>query len=91
MLRDILYAQERPNAPSLRQRRRHYDTSALTPSESAQFRRIFELLGQETDHTPAPDPALDAFAQRNALRPKKLTARGGGVGCLLYTSDAADE
>ena len=80
VLRDILYAQERPNSPSLRQRRRHYDTSALTPSESAQFRRIFELLGQETDHTPVPDPALDAFAQRNALRPKKLTARGGGVG-----------
>lgn len=85
-LRDVLYAQERPNSPSLRQRRRYYDTSALTPSESAQFRRIFELLGQETDKVPALDPALDAFAQRNALRPKKLTARGGGVGTRFEAS-----
>ena len=44
------------------------------------------MLGQETDHTPAPDPALDAFAQRNALRPKKLTARGGGVGTRFEAS-----
>lgn len=87
--RDVLYANERASTPkTLQQRRRTYDTSALTPSESAQFRRIFELLEQEMDvpRMQASSSELGAFAERNAIRSRKLTARGGGVGTRFEAS-----
>lgn len=81
MPRSVLYADERTERSSLRRRRRTYDTSALTQSESAQFRRIFELLESEMSSSTADKRAdLDLFAVRNALKPKKIVARGGGVG-----------
>lgn len=79
--RSVLHARERP----MRRSARHeYDTSSLTHAESQQFRRIFQLLeeemGQAPDERPPPDDGLEVFATRNALAPRKVTARGGGVG-----------
>ncbi|WFD01549.1 hypothetical protein MOBT1_000217 [Malassezia obtusa] len=85
MLRSALHARERPNTRRHVRTRNEYDTSMLTHAESQQFRRIFQLLeeemGQEAPkRTPFADDGLELFAARNALAPRKMTARGGGVG-----------
>lgn len=85
--RSALYAEERKSVPlKMQYKRRQYDTSALTASETAQFRRIFELLEREVNPESAGSSKrpqdLASFAHRNALAagPQKLTGRGGGFG-----------
>ncbi|WFD19093.1 hypothetical protein MCAP1_001313 [Malassezia caprae] len=89
MPRSVLYAEKREQVPTLHKRRQNYDTSALTPSETIQFRRIFELLEQEMGAPPSQeshDAGLGDFARRNALAPRRAVARGGGVGTRFQVS-----
>ena len=89
MPRSVLYAEKRDQVPTLHKRRQSYDTSALTPSETVQFRRIFELLEQEmgAPFSSKPHEAdLGAFRRRNALEPRRAVARGGGVGTRFQVS-----
>ncbi|WFC99103.1 hypothetical protein MYAM1_001841 [Malassezia yamatoensis] len=90
-LRSALYAQERPNTRSRSRQRTRGSTTPLTDAESDQFRRIFQLLEQDThQNTPVQadfsDDSLEIFATRNALAPKKVTARGGGVGTRFHAA-----
>lgn len=89
MPRSVLYAEKREQVPTLHKRRQSYDTSALTPSETVQFRRIFELLEQEMGAPSSQEPhdtGLGDFARRNALAPRRTVARGGGVGTRFQVS-----
>ncbi|WFD22694.1 hypothetical protein MEQU1_001369 [Malassezia equina] len=89
MPRSVLYAEKRDKVPELHKRRQNYDTSALTPSETVQFRRIFELLEQEMGASTGgqePQEDLGAFARRNSLAPRRAVARGGGVGTRFQVS-----
>lgn len=87
--RSVLHARERPHTRRMPRARSEYDTSSLTHAESQQFRRIFQLLEEEMGHD-APkaagpyDDGLELFATRNALAPRKVTARGGGVGTRFH-------
>lgn len=85
MLRSVLHARERQDLGRRPRSRKEYDTSLLTQAESHQFRRIFQLLEDELGDegkkaTPYADDGLELFAARNALAPRKMTTRGGGVG-----------
>ncbi|WFD43194.1 hypothetical protein MPSI1_001849 [Malassezia psittaci] len=90
-LRSALYAKERPNTRSRSRQRTRGSTTPLTDAESDQFRRIFRLLEEDTNlNTPNQaafsDDSLEIFATRNALAPKKVTARGGGVGTRFHAA-----
>lgn len=85
MLRSALHARERQDLGRRPRSRKEYDTSLLTQAESHQFRRIFQLLEDELGEegkkpSPYADDGLELFAARNALAPRKMTTRGGGVG-----------
>ena len=92
MPRSIFHAKERTSTMRMpRMKKEAPASSSLTASESAQFRRIFELLEQEmgtseTSSTMPFEAHLGQFAERHSLAPEKITARGGGVGTRFEAS-----